>query len=149
MSSAAGSPALDADRPQVSVEGLTRGFGGTPVVRDVSFTVAAGEIHALCGHNGAGKSTVVKMLSGQLAPDSGRILIGGEPVDVRSRQVAQRLGVALVDQELSVVPALTVLDNLLLGDIATPLLNRRRAAAARCRQVLADLGLRRVSRCRR
>jgi ABC-type sugar transport system ATPase subunit len=145
MSVPASTPALDTALPQVSVEGLARSFGGVPVVRDVSFTVGAGEIHALCGHNGAGKSTVVKMLSGQLAPDSGRILIDGEPVEVRSRQVAQRLGIALVDQERSVVPALTVLDNLLLGDIATPLLNRRRPAAARCRQVLNDLGLDRIS----
>ncbi len=112
--------------PRVSVDGLARSFGGVPAVREVSFTVGAGEIHALCGHNGAGKSTVVKMLSGQLAPDAGRILIDGEPVDLRSRQAAQRLGVALVDQELSVVPALTVLENLLLGDIDAPLVNRRR-----------------------
>lgn len=124
--------------------GLARSFGGVPAVRDVSFSVGRGEIHALCGHNGAGKSTVVKMLSGQLAPDRGQILLGGQPVELRTRQAAQRLGVALVDQELSVVPALTVLDNLLLGDLAAPLVNRRRAAAARCRQVLDDIGLQRI-----
>jgi ABC-type sugar transport system ATPase subunit len=138
-------PAHDRTRPQISAEGLTRSFGGVPAVRDVSFTVGTGEIHALCGHNGAGKSTVVKMLSGQLAPDSGRILIGGQPVELSSRPAAQRLGIALVDQELSVVPALTVLDNLLLGDIDAPLFNRHRAAAARCRQVLSDVGLERLS----
>ncbi len=132
------------DTPQVSVEGLTRAFGGVLAVRDVSFTVGAGEIHALCGHNGAGKSTVVKMLSGQLTPDGGRILIDGRPAELGSRQAAQRLGIALVDQELSVVPALTVLDNLLLGDGTAPLVNRRRAAAARCRQVLNDIGLDRL-----
>lgn len=133
------------DQHLVVVEGLWRGFGGVPAVRDVSFTVGAGEIHALCGHNGAGKSTVVKMLSGQLTPDRGRILIDGREVDLRSRQAAQRLGVALVDQELSVVPALTVLDNLLLGDIGASFLNRRRAAVARCRRILDDIGLERVS----
>jgi ABC-type sugar transport system ATPase subunit len=131
--------------PQISVEGLARGFGGVPAVRDVSLTLGAGEIHALCGHNGAGKSTIVKMLSGQLAPDRGRILIDGRPVEMRTPQAAQRLGVALVDQELSVVPALTVLDNVLLGDVAAPLLNRRRAAMAHCRQVLSDLGLAQIS----
>jgi ABC-type sugar transport system ATPase subunit len=134
----------DRARPPVCVEVLSRSFGGVPAVREVSFTVGAGEIHGLCGHNGAGKSTVVKMLSGQLAPDSGRIVIGGQPVVLGSRQAAQRLGVALVDQELSVVPELTVLDNLLLGGVSTPLLNRRRAAAARCRQVLGDMGLDRI-----
>ncbi len=134
----------EATTAQVSVEGLARSFGGVPAVRDVSFTVGTGEIHGLCGHNGAGKSTVVKMLSGQLAPDSGRIVIGGQPAALGSRQAAQRLGIALVDQELSVVPALTVLDNLLLGDVRAPLVNRRRAAVARCRQVLSDMGLDRL-----
>jgi ABC-type sugar transport system ATPase subunit len=136
-------PAPGAD--QVRVEGLTRSFGGIPAAQDVSFAVGAGEIHGLCGHNGAGKSTVVKMLSGQLVPDRGRILLAGEPVELRSRQAAQRLGVALVDQELSVVPSLTVVDNLLLGDITAPWVSRRRAALARCREVLDDLGLQRIS----
>ncbi len=126
---------------RAAISGLSRSFAGIPAVQDVSFEVQPGEIHAICGHNGAGKSTVVKMLSGQLAPDSGEIRIDGAPVELRSRQTAQRLGVALVDQELSVVPALTVLDNMLLGDLAAPVLNRRRAAAARCRQVLDDIGL--------
>lgn len=132
-------------QPRLSVEGLARAFNGVPAVRDASFTVGAGEIHGLCGHNGAGKSTVVRMLSGQLAPDRGRIVIGGEPVALRSRQAAQRLGVALVDQELSVVPALTVQENLLLGDVDAPFLNRRRGAANRCRQVLAGMGLAHIS----
>jgi ABC-type sugar transport system ATPase subunit len=130
--------------PRVGIEQLARGFAGVPAVREVSFTVGVGEIHALCGRNGAGKSTVVKMLSGQLAPDGGRILIDGEPVELRTRQVAQRQGVALVDQELSVVPALTVLENLLLGDIDAPLVNRHRAARVRCRELLHEMGLDRV-----
>lgn len=145
MSGLTSGPAPGMAQPRVSVEILARSFGGVPAVKEVSFTVGSGEIHALCGHNGAGKSTVVKMLSGQLAPDSGRILIDGQPVQLGSRQAAQRLGIALVDQELSVVPELTVLDNLLLGDLAAPLLNRRRAAVARCRQVVRDVGLERLS----
>ena len=130
--------------PLVVVDALARSFAGVPAVREVSFTVGAGEIHALCGHNGAGKSTVVKMLSGQLAPDAGRIVLDGQEVDLRSRQVAQRLGVALVDQELSVVPALTVLENMSLGDIDAPLVTRRRAAVRRCRELLDDMGLDRL-----
>jgi ABC-type sugar transport system ATPase subunit len=132
------------DRARVRVEGLARTFSGVPAVRSVSFSVGAGEIHGLCGHNGAGKSTVVKMLSGQLAPDSGRIVIGGEAVELRSRRAAQRVGVALVDQELSVVPALTVLENMLLGDLDAPFINRPRGAAARCRRILDDMGLGRI-----
>ncbi|GAA4712813.1 sugar ABC transporter ATP-binding protein [Nocardioides conyzicola] len=115
-----------------------------PAVKEVSFTVGAGEIHAICGHNGAGKSTVVKMLSGQLAPDAGRILIDGSDVELRSRQVAQQHGVALVDQELSVVPALTVLENMGLGDIRAPFVRRRKAAVEQCRRVLDEIGLERV-----
>jgi ABC-type sugar transport system ATPase subunit len=132
------------DHARVRVEGLARSFGGVPAVRSVSFSVGAGEIHGLCGHNGAGKSTVVKMLSGQLGPDSGRILIGGDTVEMRSRQAAQLMGVALVDQELSVVPALTVLENMLLGDLDVPLINRTRRATVRCRQILDDMGLGRI-----
>ncbi|GLY99388.1 sugar ABC transporter ATP-binding protein [Actinoplanes sp. NBRC 103695] len=131
-------------QPLVVIDALARSFAGVPAVREVSLTVGAGEIHALCGHNGAGKSTVVKMLSGQLTPDAGRVLLAGEEVDLRSRQVAQQLGVALVDQELSVVPALTVLENMMLGDIDAPLIKRRRAAAERCREILRDIGLERL-----
>ncbi len=137
------SPSRDEDRDGalVRVEGLSRSFAGVPAVVDVSLALRAGEIHGLCGHNGAGKSTVVKMLSGQLDPDDGRILVGEQPVELRSRSVAQRQGVALVDQELSVVPALTVMENMLLGDLDAPVVNRRRAAVRHCRQVLDDMGL--------
>ena len=78
----------------VRVDRLSKSFGNTRAVRSASFGIAAGEIHALCGHNGAGKSTVVKMLSGQETPDEGVISLGREDLDLRSRQVAQRHGVA-------------------------------------------------------
>jgi ABC-type sugar transport system ATPase subunit len=98
----------------------------------------------LCGHNGAGKSTVVKMLSGQETPDGGAILLGGEVLDLRSRQAAQRFGVALVDQELSVVSDLTVAENLMLGDVQTRWINRSRAARERFRGLLDSVGLEHV-----
>ncbi|WP_203989215.1 sugar ABC transporter ATP-binding protein [Virgisporangium aurantiacum] len=125
----------------VRAEGLTKSFGSTRAVRRASFSIARGEIHALCGHNGAGKSTVVKMLSGQETPDSGAIRIGGEVLDLRSRQVAQGNGIALVDQELSVVPSLTVAENLMLGDVRTRWITRRRAAGKRFRTLLDSVGL--------
>ncbi|MEV6844372.1 sugar ABC transporter ATP-binding protein [Actinoplanes sp. NPDC051411] len=128
----------------VRVDDLTKSFGGTQAVRGASFGIAAGEIHALCGHNGAGKSTVVKMLSGQETPDDGAIRIGGDLLDPRSRQVAQRSGIALVDQELSVVPSLTVAENLMLGDLKARWLNRRRTSAPRLRALLDNVGLGRV-----
>jgi len=125
----------------VRVDGLAKRFGATLAVRDASFAIARGEIHALCGHNGAGKSTVVKMLSGQESPDGGTISMAGQTMDLRSRRVAQRLGVALVDQELSVVPALTVAENLMLGDVRTGWVNRRRAPRQRLRALLDGMGL--------
>ncbi|MEV6487393.1 sugar ABC transporter ATP-binding protein [Actinoplanes sp. NPDC051633] len=128
----------------VRVDGLSKSFGRTRAVRDASFGIAPGEIHALCGHNGAGKSTVVKLLSGQEAPDEGAIRIGGEALDLGSRQAAQRSGIALVDQELSVVPSLTVRENLLLGDLRTSWINRRRASGRRFRALLDNVGLRHV-----
>ncbi|GIJ70566.1 sugar ABC transporter ATP-binding protein [Virgisporangium ochraceum] len=123
------------------VDGLAKSFGGTQAVRGASFSIARGEIHALCGHNGAGKSTVVKMLSGQETPDSGAIRVAGRVLDLRSRRVAQANGIALVDQELSVVPSLTVAENLMLGDVRTGWLTRRRAARARFRTLLDSVGL--------
>ena len=128
----------------IRVDGLVKRFGSTQAVRAASFSIAAGEIHALCGHNGAGKSTVVKMLSGQETPDDGVIFIGDEAVELRSRQVAQRHGIALVDQELSVVPALTVAENLMLGDVRTGWVNHSRRSGDRFRSLLDSVGLNHV-----
>lgn len=128
----------------VRVAGLVKSYGGTRAVQDASFTIEAGEIHALCGHNGAGKSTVVKMLSGQESPDAGAIHLAGTAQELRGRKAAQRAGIALVDQELSVVPALTVAENLVLGDLRTSWVNRRREVAARSRTLLDEVGLEHV-----
>jgi len=128
----------------VRVDRLVKSYGSTRAVRGASFEIATGEIHALCGHNGAGKSTVVKMLSGQEAPDDGTILLGGHAVDLRSRQAAQRQGIALVDQELSVVPALTVAENLVLGDVRASWLNQGRRLRGRFRSLLDGVGLEHV-----
>jgi ABC-type sugar transport system ATPase subunit len=134
-------PAARPAEELVRAEGLTKSFGSTRAVRGASFSIARGEIHALCGHNGAGKSTVVKMLSGQETPDSGAIRIEGRVLDLRSRQVAQGNGIALVDQELSVVPSLTVAENLMLGDVRTRWITRRRAGSTRFRTLLDSVGL--------
>jgi ABC-type sugar transport system ATPase subunit len=133
----------------VRLEGLVKTFGGTQAVRGASFGIDRGEIHALCGHNGAGKSTVVKMLSGQEVPDEGAMHLAGAVLDPRSRQAAQRSGIALVDQELSVVPALTVAENLLLGDLRAGWLNRPRASAGRFRALLDRVGLGHIALDRR
>jgi ABC-type sugar transport system ATPase subunit len=99
----------------VEVRGVTKSFGSIVALNDVSFELRPGEIHALVGHNGAGKSTLVKVLAGVVSPDQGDVLVGGKPVSLKSPRQAQAAGIAVVEQELSLVPALTVLDNILLG----------------------------------
>lgn len=129
----------------VSLEAVSRSFGAIKAVQEVSFSVRPGEVHGLCGHNGAGKSTVVKILTGQLHPDAGEVLVNGEPVELRVPQDAQRHGIAFVDQELSVVGALSVSDNVLLGGVDEPFLRRSRAARTRTRSLLDQVGLTDVS----
>lgn len=125
----------------IRITGLRKAFAGTEVVKGVSLDLRAGEILALCGHNGAGKSTVIKMLSGQLQPDAGEIAIDGEAVRLRSRRHAQRAGIALVDQELSVVPDLTIAENLALGDLAAGAFVSPARLRRRSRDLLASVGL--------
>lgn len=129
--------------PLIRLDSVTRSFGAVRAVDGVSFALRGGEVHGLCGHNGAGKSTVVKLLTGQLRPDAGAIEIGGEKVELRSPQEAQRVGIAFVDQELSVVPALSVADNILLGGVGEPLFGRPRPA--RIRELLDQVGLADIS----
>jgi ABC-type sugar transport system ATPase subunit len=125
----------------LTIDGVSRSFGAIRAVNNVSFEVRAGEVHGLCGHNGAGKSTVVKMLAGLLQPDEGRIMLGGREAKLASAREAQTRGVALVDQELSVVPTLPVLDNLFLGNVAEPFFRSHRDSKARARHLLEAVGL--------
>src|SRR5438132_4736962 len=85
----------------LSVEGLSKSFGGLAALRDVSLALQPGEIRAICGENGAGKSTLVKLLMGIFAPDAGTIGLDGERRTIRGPQHAQALGLGLVAQELS------------------------------------------------
>ena len=101
----------------LEVRSVTKAFGPIVALNDVSFTLRRGEIHALVGHNGAGKSTLVKTLAGVVSPDQGEILIDGTPVTLTNARQAQAAGIAVVEQELSLVPALTVLENILLGRV--------------------------------
>jgi ribose transport system ATP-binding protein/rhamnose transport system ATP-binding protein len=121
-------------------EGLSKTFGAVRALRGVSLSLGAGEVRAICGENGAGKSTLVKILMGVHSPDEGRITVDGVPRDIRSPEVAQGLGLALVAQELSLAPHLSILDNIWLGSREVPLLHRRAAFRARAREALAMLG---------
>ena len=130
--------------PVIEVRGLRRTYPGVVAVDDASFSVAPGEILGLVGKNGAGKSTVIKMLAGLIAPDEGEILVDGEPTTFASSHAASVLGISVVHQELALVPRGSVAENVFLG-----LPHPRRAGLfidwpelhRRTREVLARLGL--------
>ena len=99
----------------LSIAGLGKSFGGTAALGGVDLEANAGEIHAVVGENGAGKSTLMKILAGVIAPDAGSIRLGDAPYRPRNPLEARRAGVAMVYQELSLCPHLTVAENILLG----------------------------------
>src|SRR4029077_16349281 len=133
-----------AQRVVLEVVDLSKSFGPVRAVRGLSIDVRIGEVHAVCGHNGAGKSTLVKALVGLVKPDEGGIRFDGEELTLRNPHDAQAHGIALVNQELSLVPELSVEDNIFLGGLDVPLLYRRRRLAEHARTVLDQLGLRHV-----
>src|ERR1700754_1770151 len=94
---------------------VSKVFFGTPVLREVSIALDAGRIHALLGENGAGKSTLINLLSGTLRPDSGEILVDGRTLASLTPQEAHALGIAVVQQELSLAPHLSIAENVGLG----------------------------------
>ena len=120
---------------------LSKSYGPVRAVRELSLDVRVGEVHAVCGHNGAGKSTLVKALVGLVRPDEGIIRLDGVELSLRNPLDAQAHGIALVNQELSLVPELSVEDNIFLGGLDVPLLYRRRRLSEHARRVLDQLGL--------
>jgi ribose transport system ATP-binding protein len=94
---------------------VTKSFPGVRALADVDFDVRSGEVHALCGENGAGKSTLMRVLSGSLRPDSGEITFNGARIELRNTRDALSRGILLVHQEISLVPELTVAENIFLG----------------------------------
>lgn len=101
--------------PLLTLEGVTKRFGGALALDDVEFDLWPGEIHGLLGENGAGKSTLMKILSGVHSPDEGRITLRGNPVRFGSPSDAKAQGIGMIYQELSTMPALTVAENVFLG----------------------------------
>ena len=97
-----------------SVRGVTRRFGAVTALSGVDFELAAGEIHGLLGENGAGKTTLARVMAGLLAPDEGRVEIGGAAVSPGSAVEARARGVAMVHQHFSLVPRFTGLENVAL-----------------------------------
>lgn len=109
----------DATNPVIQIAGLSKSFGLTRALRDLSFHVNPGEIVGLVGDNGAGKSTFIKMLSGFEQPDEGQILIDGEPVNLKSAAEARAIGIETVYQEQALADDLSVMNNLFLGSELT------------------------------
>ena len=93
-------------------QGITKSFGPTKVLRGIDFAVASGEIHALLGGNGAGKSTLLKIVSGVTAKDGGTLLYKGRDIDGHEAREARTRGIAVVHQELAVLPHLTAAENI-------------------------------------
>ncbi|WP_233267662.1 sugar ABC transporter ATP-binding protein [Vibrio metoecus] len=99
----------------IEARGVKKGFDGTPVLKGVDFTLKQGEVHALVGQNGAGKSTLVKLINGFHARDGGEIRLFGQAVTFSSPKAAQAAGIAMVYQDLSLVPTLSIADNIFLN----------------------------------
>jgi ABC-type sugar transport system ATPase subunit len=127
--------------PMLELRNVAKTYGAVRALKDVTFTLRPGEIHALLGHNGAGKSTLVKMLAGSVIPDSGELLVEGAVVSFRNPRQSQASGIAVVDQELSLVPVLSVQDNILLGGIDERFVRRHRHERDKVKTVLSKLGL--------
>jgi len=124
----------------VETRGISKRFGAVTVLTEVDFDVRRGEVHALAGGNGAGKSTLMKIIQGVYQPSSGDILIDGKRVEITSIQGAKAAGIGMVFQEFSLVPNLTVAQNIFLGvePLRRGLIDDRKAVS-RARAVLAEM----------
>lgn len=106
---------VDLGQPAVVLTGVSKSFPGVKALSDVDFDCRPGEVHALVGENGSGKSTLIKIASGVLAPDSGEVLIGGQPLAGGTVRRARKLGLVTAYQDTSLVEELTVADNVALS----------------------------------
>lgn len=132
-----GSPQL----PHVQLRGAGKSLGGNRILSDIDLTVGRGSIHGLVGENGAGKSSLSKIVAGLLVADEGELLVDGEPLVFRSPREALAHGIATIAQELALVPSLTVAENVFLGkEPATTGFVRRRALRARFDALVEETG---------
>ncbi len=102
-------------QPYLQMQHITKAFPGVKALDDVHLDVHLGEVHALLGENGAGKSTLMKVLSGVYQPDAGEITLDGRPVSFQSTRDAEKAGIAIIYQELNLIPQMTVAENIYLG----------------------------------
>ena len=106
---------MEENKILLQTQGVFKQFNGVTVLEDVSLEVKYGEVHALMGENGAGKSTIIKIITGVYTKDAGEIFVDEELVEIRSRQDARAHGISVIYQELSLIPALSVTENIFLG----------------------------------
>ena len=123
------------EQPAVELLEITKAFPGVLANDRISLAVSHGEVHCLLGENGAGKSTLMNILSGMIRPDAGEVRLDGRAVEIDSPKHAIELGIGMVYQHTSLVPQLTVLENLMLGEAEGIRLN-----AAKARERLRELG---------
>jgi ABC-type sugar transport system ATPase subunit len=104
------------DSPKIlEMRGISKSFPGVRALSNVTFTCGKGQVHALVGENGAGKSTLMKILAGVYQPDTGEIILRGQPTRLRNPREAQRNGISIIYQEFNLVPYMTVTENIMLG----------------------------------
>ncbi len=129
------------DQPLLELRGVTKAYPGVLALDRVDLELRAGEVHVLFGENGAGKSTLISLVAGVQRPDAGEIRLFGRRLEAGSVHEARAAGISAVFQEFSLVPQLTVAQNIVLGDEPTrgPFLDPR-AARARARELLERLG---------
>jgi ribose transport system ATP-binding protein len=101
--------------PVIEMKGISKSFSGNKVLDHVDFQLLSGEIHALMGENGAGKSTLIKILTGIYERDTGTVNIRGKEVHFKNPKEAEQSGIAMIHQELNIIPNLTVYENMFLG----------------------------------
>ena len=107
---------MDKRQPMLKMQGISKSFGTVKALQNINIEAYGGEVLALLGENGAGKSTLMKILSGVYTKDTGKIFIEGEEVFPHNIKEAEKLGVSIIHQELSVLPNLTVAENIFLGN---------------------------------
>jgi len=145
---APGAPA-DSDHPILSLRGVSKHFGAVQALRGVDLDILPGQITALVGDNGAGKSTMIKTISGIWAPSSGEILWNGEPVTIRTPRDADALGIATVYQDLALCDNLDIVQNMFLGhELLSHRLLDEGTMERTAKQTLADLSVTTVSSVR-
>ena len=130
-----------------SARGISKRFGAVQALSGVDFDVVDGKVNGLVGANGAGKSTLLKIIAGALPPDSGELRLDGRPLAMTSITDAAHAGIVIVSQELSLFPALSVEENLLLAPGGRAW-KARRAFGRKAHGVLANSASTSISRCR-